>query len=277
MKIMGTSLDPFLFWKKGQSVAGALRFGSSNMATLLRGGLGAYVGNLGPRPERRLALYETEACPASRKVREALSMLDLDADVRPCPEGGSVHMRELEALDTKTQIPTLVDANTAVVLQGSDAIVAYLFKTYGDGRVPFLLRLGPVTNAASALASAARGGHGGDYTPSRRPARELELWSYEASPYCRFAREALDEHEIPYVLHNMARNSPRRPAFEKMSGRMQFPYLVDPNTGTSMFESDAIAKYIAETYGNEGASTARPRPASQTQSQSQGTAPTVEA
>ncbi|MDP3212559.1 MAG: glutathione S-transferase N-terminal domain-containing protein, partial [Deltaproteobacteria bacterium] len=51
------------------------------------------------------------------------------------------------------------------------------------------------------------------------------------------------------VLHNVAKGSPKRAAFEAMSGRMMVPYLIDPNTGASMFESAAIVAYLRETYG----------------------------
>ena len=32
------------------------------------------------------------------------------------------------------------------------------------------------------------------------------------------------------------------------AGRVQVPYLVDPNTGAEMFESDAILAYLDRTY-----------------------------
>jgi glutathione S-transferase len=34
----------------------------------------------------------------------------------------------------------------------------------------------------------------------------------------------------------------------KRAGKVQVPYLVDPNTGTAMFESDAIREYLLATY-----------------------------
>lgn len=34
-----------------------------------------------------------------------------------------------------------------------------------------------------------------------------------------------------------------------MGGKKQFPYMVDPNTGTSMYESDDIISYLFDTYG----------------------------
>jgi glutathione S-transferase len=33
-----------------------------------------------------------------------------------------------------------------------------------------------------------------------------------------------------------------------MQGKMQVPYLVDPNTGVSLFESKAILAYLNQTY-----------------------------
>jgi len=42
---------------------------------------------LGPRPNKHLKLYEYEGDPNSRLVREALSMLDLECIILPCPKG----------------------------------------------------------------------------------------------------------------------------------------------------------------------------------------------
>ena len=56
------------------------------------------VGALGSRPARPLELYDFEGCPYCRKVREALSMLDLDAIVYPCPKGATMHRAAVERL-----------------------------------------------------------------------------------------------------------------------------------------------------------------------------------
>jgi len=61
-------------------------------------------------------------------------------------------------------------------------------------------------------------------------------------------RERLCSLEIPYLLHNVAQGSPRRDAFVARSGKMQVPYLVDPNTATEMFESADIVAYLTNTY-----------------------------
>ena len=67
----------------------ALDVGSSVVATLARLGAGASVGELGPRPEKRLQLYDFEGCPYCRKAREALTVLDLETEIFPCPKGGA--------------------------------------------------------------------------------------------------------------------------------------------------------------------------------------------
>jgi len=62
----------------------------------------------------------------------------------------------------------------------------------------------------------------------RRPA--LELYSFEISPYCRLVRETLCELELPYLLHNVAKEA-RAVRLRRALGKMMVPYLVDPNTG----------------------------------------------
>ena len=222
---------------------------TTNLAGVARQGHGWSVAHVGARPEKRLELYEFEACPFCRKVREMLSVLDLDATVYPCPRGGTRFRPKVQELGGRAMFPYLVDPNTGTSLYESDDINRYLAKTYGDGTVPLALSLGPLTALSSALASGFRAGHGRAARPSRAPALPLELYSFEVSPYCRLAREALCELEIPYVLHNVAKGSAKRGAFEALSGRMMVPYLVDPNTGTSMFESAEIVSYLRRSYG----------------------------
>jgi glutathione S-transferase len=221
---------------------------SSYFATLARVPAGMTVGELGPRPEKPLELYEFEACPYCRKVREALTMLDLEAWVYPCPKEGPRFRKEVVAKGGKAQFPYLVDPNTGKAMYESDDIVAYLYEAYGDGHVPISLSLGSLTMLGESLASAWRAGRGRAYRPARAPKKPLELYSFEISPYSRIAREALCELELPYLLHNVGKNSPSRPAFQKRSGKMMVPFLVDPNTDTRMFESADIVAYLEETY-----------------------------
>ncbi|MBW2423828.1 MAG: glutathione S-transferase N-terminal domain-containing protein, partial [Deltaproteobacteria bacterium] len=126
--------------------------------------------------------------------------------------------------------------------------VDYLFARYGAGPPPPALRRGLLATAGVMLSGVGRGSAGSFVRPSRAPAKPLELYSFEASPFCRLVRERLCELELPYWLHNVAKGSPRRQAFVARSGRMQVPYLVDPNEGVEMFESAEIIAYLTQTY-----------------------------
>ena len=105
--------------------------------------------------------------------------------------------------------------------------------------------------------------------PSKAPKRPLELFSFESSPYSRRVRELLSELELPYLLRNTGKarwqdlGPPilRKTLFPELpvvgrtrsellerAGKVQVPYLVDPNTDTALFESQAIRTYLLDTY-----------------------------
>jgi len=222
---------------------------SSALVTGLALGGGYRVFRTARQPEKLLELYEFESCPFCRKVREALTAFDLDARIYPSPPGGSRYRDVAIKLGGKSQFPLLIDPNTSRQMYESNEIIQYLATTYGDGSVPLTLRLGPLTDIRSGLASAARP-FGHRARPSRAPEKPLELFSFEASPFCRIAREALCRLEIPYTLHNVGKGSAKRDAYVARSGRMMVPFLVDPNTDTAMFESAEIARYLESTYAS---------------------------
>ncbi len=126
-------------------------------------------------------------------------------------------------------------------------ILRYVSDTYADGKRPMASRGGPLSTVRSMFTSMPRGRVAA--RPSRAPEQMLTLYSFEISPYCRIAREALSQLEIPYRLINVAKKSRNRKAFVELSGKMMVPYLVDPNTKTAMFESAEIVKYLYDTYG----------------------------
>ena len=56
--------------------------------------------------------------------------------------------------------------------------------------------------------------------------------------------------DLPYRLYSTGKGSPRRADLAAIQdGSSQCPYLVDPNTGTSLGESADIVAYLATTYG----------------------------
>ena len=230
---------------------------SSTMATVLRLGAGLRARPGARQPEKLLELYEFEACPFCRRVREAMSEFDLDAMVYPCPRGGTRFRPKVVAMGGSARFPYLVDPNPAdgprSMYESAD-IVRYLRETYGGPSAP--VWLGPLAVMTAGMAAGVRAGHGRAAVPSHPAAKPLELWSFEGSPYCRLVRETLCELELPYVLHNVAKGSRHRDAFVARSGKMRVPYLVDPNAegpaATGMFESDDIVRYLVETYGGTG-------------------------
>ena len=243
---------------------------SSTLASSLRIWRGTRASAAAARqPKRLLELYEFEACPYCRLVREALTELDLDARIYPCPQGGRRFRPRVLALGGKTQFPYLVDPNTRRSLYESDAIIEYLYAQYGRGPAPSRL-LRPFDVATATLAAVPRLAAGGRVRPSTPARRPLELFSFESSPYSRRVRELLCELELPYVLRNTGKarwqdlgppslraalfpglpvEGRNRKVLLERAGRVQLPYLVDPNTDTAMFESAAIRRYLLETYG----------------------------
>lgn len=253
----------------GSSASHALSAISSFCASTLTAWRGSLVEYPTPAPEQALVLYDFEACPFCRRVREVFTALALDVEVRPCPAGGTRFRPEAEALGGKQQFPLLVDRNHDAIVYESNDIVAHLFRVYANRGVPFRY-ITPLAPVFGSLASAVRLGKGGQVRASRAPARPLHLWSFESSPFSRFVREVLSELELPYTLHSLgkehwneagppgARLGPKpyvpRPGgkrevfWREHDGRVQVPYLVDPNTDTAMFESRDIVRYLNQTY-----------------------------
>ena len=251
----------------------ALDIAGSTIASSLRLWRGTRASAAARQPKRLLELYEFEACPYCRLVREALTELDLDAKIFPCPRGGRRFRPRVMTLGGLTQFPYLVDPNTGRSLYESDAIIDYLYSTYGTGSPPTRL-LRPFDVATSTLAAVSRLAAGARARPSKPARRPLELFSFESSPYSRRVRERLCELELPYVLRNTGKarwqdlgppswrstlfpdlpvEGRNRKLLLERAGRVQLPYLVDPNTGAAMFESAAINRYLLETYGTAAA------------------------
>eukprot|EP00882_Tetradesmus_deserticola_P029143 GHRQ01032571.1.p1 GENE.GHRQ01032571.1~~GHRQ01032571.1.p1 ORF type:complete len:323 (+),score=107.90 GHRQ01032571.1:91-1059(+) len=200
------------------------------------------------RPVKPIELYEFQGCPFCRKVREAVSILDLDVTVYPTPRDGKVWRPKAVELGGKAQFPFLVDNNTGKQMYESDAIISYLFNEYGDGQVPLALRLGAATTITCGLALAPRVGKGSRAKPSKQPAEPLVMWGYELSPFVVVVKETLSQLELPYKQVTCSRGSPKRQQLLDKRGHFQVPYLEDPNTGVYLFESASINKYLEDTY-----------------------------
>lgn len=224
-------------------------------------------------PALPLKLYDIEACPFCRLVREVLSEMDTDVVILPCPRGGKRFREDAMRIGGKQKFPLLVDDNTQTVLYESSAIIEYLTSTYGSkrrqskgiGRTVALLG----SSIASFLMIRLGGMTGMWRVAARVPAQNLELFSFEASPFSKPVRAKLCELELPYLLRNTAKaamkdigppswrdkifkapqgTSRNRRWLSENTGQVQVPYLIDANTGTAMYESEEILRYLDKTY-----------------------------
>jgi len=81
--------------------------------------------------------------------------------------------------------------------------------------------------------------------------RVLELYQFEACPFCERVREALDALAIDYVVRPVPSRHARRDRVVAVSGQTLVPVLVDPDRGKVVVESDAIVDYLNEHYGRK--------------------------
>ncbi|CAL1394819.1 unnamed protein product [Linum trigynum] len=84
-----------------------------------------------------------------------------------------------------------------------------------------------------------------------RPEQPIMIYEFESCPFCRKVREIVAVLDLDVLFYPCPRNGPNfRPKAVELGGKQQFPYMVDPNTGVSMYESDAIIKYLVDKYGD---------------------------
>ncbi|EOY17051.1 Thioredoxin family protein isoform 5, partial [Theobroma cacao] len=148
-------------------------------------------------PPMRMQLFEFEACPFCRRIREALTELDLSVEVYPCPKGSIRHREMVRSFGGKEQFPFLIDPNTEISMYESGTLFT--------GWMPTILRAG-------------RGMMLWDKARQDPPPRKLELFSCENNPYSRIVREALCELELPYILQNVGEGSRRTKLLLDASG-----------------------------------------------------------
>lgn len=242
---------------------------TSVVASSLRSWRGTSGSKKTKVPSQPLQLFDQEGNPACRLVREAMTELNLDTMIYPVPEKGNRHRARLEELADHDTVPFLYDPNTGHKCTGVNAIVTYLFKEYRNTKAPAALMETALTLATSSLASFARLNAGQTARPSKNPKQYLTLYSFESSPYSRLVREKLCELEIPYLLINLGKQqnadmgpaklrsaliayqplpNTKRERFFNKHGEVMVPFLEDPNTGQSLFESADILDYLQDEY-----------------------------
>ena len=238
----------------------------SLLASTARGWRGTQVLKRAKVPTELLIVYDRENDPHCRLLRELLTELQLDALIRPCPQGGR---RFASKLPKGSELPVLVDRDLDVHAEGLRACLEHLLQHYAQlDRGASLLASWPM-QWSSRLASMLRGDAGMRAVPSRVPRQPLELYSFESSPFSRLVRERLCELQLPWILRSFGKEqladwgppnrrftlkpwSPRpggrREQMLEDTGKAQVPYLIDPNRGVELFESQQIVDYLDRHY-----------------------------
>eukprot|EP01026_Neomeris_dumetosa_P072127 TRINITY_DN73304_c0_g1_i3.p2 TRINITY_DN73304_c0_g1~~TRINITY_DN73304_c0_g1_i3.p2 ORF type:complete len:235 (-),score=26.06 TRINITY_DN73304_c0_g1_i3:188-892(-) len=85
----------------------------------------------------------------------------------------------------------------------------------------------------------------------KRPKLPLKLYEFEGCPFCKKVREIISYLDLDVEMYPCPKGGQRfRSLVVEKAGKAQFPYLVDPNTGIEMFESDDIVRYLCKEYGD---------------------------
>ncbi|MBK5649217.1 MAG: glutathione S-transferase N-terminal domain-containing protein, partial [Acinetobacter sp.] len=109
----------------------------SVVASVIEGGRGVSGTPFPKQPTKAIKLYEFEGSPFCRRVREVITLLNLDVEIYPCPKGGQKYRQIVKAKGGRRQFPFLIDENTGDQLYESQQIIHHLFKHYGKtGQTP---------------------------------------------------------------------------------------------------------------------------------------------
>ena len=102
-------------------------------------------------------------------------------------------------------------------------------------------------------ASILRLGAGGSAPAATTVVQPIIFYEFEGCPFCRISREAISETGVLVLMKPCPKGGKRfRPELMEIGGKAQFPYMIDPNTNTQMYESADIARYLRKTYGAGG-------------------------
>ncbi|KAH9725387.1 Thioredoxin family protein [Citrus sinensis] len=191
----------------------------------------------------RLQLFEFEACPFCRRVREAITELDLSVEVilsttyfssmvkeealrQGCWKGAQ-HLFAKISYSVGVYIPSMnsgitismkvywpgIRSSCNIILEADTKFVA---RTLMTGWMPTIFRAG-------------RGMTLWEKARPDPPSKKLELFSYENNP-------------------NVGDGSSRTKLLVDITGSKEVPYLIDPNTSTQIGDYKKILSYLFQSY-----------------------------
>lgn len=151
-------------------------------------------------------------------------------------------------LTRPSDLPSVLKSSAALAVRLATScfvlgwkIDSIFYKETDDSKSKYALKLGPfsIRDSSSVLDSAAK------------PSQPLILYEYDGSPFCKRVRETINllDLTVEYRPCPGARQSTFSQELLERTGKQTVPYLIDPNTGVEMFESDDQIKYLLEAYG----------------------------
>ena len=203
------------------------------------------------RPKKTLIIYEYESSPFSRKVRQAVSQLDLTVEYRPCPGARYGFSDQLSArtLGSRT-VPYMTDPGNSITalanIQESDAIVAYLFENFGPGESKIPGSLKGALAGRSLLGGMDVSRPYPNFKPDNIFRKPLELWGFEGGE-SQPVRGLLCALCLAHRVINCSKGSTNLPALKLKNGG-KLPYLEDPNTGKKISGSSECRDYLLGQY-----------------------------
>ena len=148
-------------------------------------------------------------------------------------------------LTRSSDLPSVLRSSAALAVRLATGVfvlgwkIDTIFAPEEEGK--YALQLGPfrIRDSSSVLQDAPR------------PEKPLILYEYAASPFAKRVRETINllDLTVEYRPCPGARSGQFSKELFKRTGRRTVPYLVDPNTGSEMFESGDIIQYLLRTYG----------------------------
>lgn len=165
------------------------------------------------------------------RAESLLKKLDLQASTEP----------RLAAVQQEESIPRLLSASAPAVLRAASGVFAQGYK------IDFVPR--DDSQYAYAASREWQIQESGVYRPPQEP---IIVYEFESCPFCRKVREACSMLSLPVMIRPTPKNGRRfRPEIKKKHGASaSFPYMEDPNTFATMFESQRIIEYLFRVYGN---------------------------
>jgi glutaredoxin len=78
----------------------------------------------------------------------------------------------------------------------------------------------------------------------------ITLYVRPGCPFCKKTLAAAEALDVPLMLKDIPDGAIAAELMER-GGKIQVPYMVDPETHTEMYESDDIISYLHEQFGKD--------------------------